>query len=236
MGRVVVVTGGAGAIGTAVRRAFAEAGDTAIGFDLGAGRDEAGEIVACDVADEESVAEAFAAVRARHGDPTVLVNNAGTTGAGTVLDEEPARWRRILEVNLTSAYLCCREAIPGMTRAGGGAIVNVASVNGRFGGSALSGPAYAASKGGLLTLARFIAREHATDGIRANAVAPGPHDTPMWHALDAERRERILGMLPGSDGPGRPDDLAQIVLFLCSPAASYVTGATLDVNGGQWMG
>lgn len=236
MGRVVVVTGGAGAIGTAVRRAFAAAGDTVLGLDLRAGTDDAGAVLACDVADEASVAGAFAEVRRLHGDATVLVNNAGTTGAGTVLDEEPAQWRRILEVNLTSAYLCCREAIGGMRRAGGGAIVNVASVNGRFGGSALSGPAYAASKGGLLTLTRFLAREHATDRIRANAVAPGPHDTPMWDALDAGLRERILGMLPGGDGPGRPDDLAQIVVFLCSPAAAYVTGATLDVNGGQWMG
>lgn len=236
MARVVVVTGGAGAIGTAVRRAFGAAGDLAIGLDLRAGTDEAGDVVACDVTDEASVAAAFAAIRAAHGDPTVLVNNAGTTGAGSVLDEEPAAWRRILEVNLTSAYLCCREAIPGMQRAGGGKILNVASVNGRFGGSALSGPAYAASKGGLLTLTRFLAREHARDGIQANAVAPGPHDTPMWDALDPQLRARILGMLPGGDGPGRPEDLAAAVVFLCSPATAYITGATLDVNGGQWMG
>jgi NAD(P)-dependent dehydrogenase (short-subunit alcohol dehydrogenase family) len=236
MARVVVVTGGAGAIGTAVRRAFAATGDSVVGLDLHAGRDGVGDVVACDVADEASVAEAFATIRATLGDPTVLVNNAGTTGAGSVLDEEPARWRRILEVNLTSAYLCCREAIPCMQRAGGGKILNVASVNGRFGGSALSGPAYAASKGGLLTLTRFLAREHARDGIQANAVAPGPHDTPMWDALDPALRTRILGMLPGGDGPGRPDDLAATVVFLCSPAARYITGATLDVNGGQWMG
>lgn len=236
MGRVVVVTGGSGAIGTAVRRAFAAEGDTVIGLDLRPGHDDGGDVLACDVADETSVGDAFAAVRAAHGDPTVLVNNAGTTGAGTVLDEEPAQWRRILEVNLTAAYLCCREAIPGMQRAGGGRILNVASVNARFGGSALSGPAYAASKGGLLTLTRFLAREHARDGIQANAVAPGPHDTPMWDALDPALRTRILGMLPGGDGPGRPDDLAATVVFLCSPAARYITGATLDVNGGQWMG
>jgi NAD(P)-dependent dehydrogenase (short-subunit alcohol dehydrogenase family) len=236
--RVVVVTGGAGAIGSAVRFAFADAGDCAVGLDVPtrAGTDDAGAIVACDVADEASVAAAFAEVRQRFGPVTVLVNCAGMTGAGTVLDEPPAQWRRILDVNLTAAYLCCREAIPDMRSVGGGKILNVASVNGRFGGSALSGPAYAASKGGLLTLTRFLAREHAKDGIQVNAVAPGPHDTPMWDALDPALRTRILGMLPGRDGPGDPDDLAAAVVFLCSPAARYITGATLDVNGGQWMG
>jgi NAD(P)-dependent dehydrogenase (short-subunit alcohol dehydrogenase family) len=112
----------------------------------------------------------------------------------------------------------------------------VASVNGRFGGSALSGPAYAVSKGGLLTLARFLAREHAADGIRVNAVAPGPHDTPMWQALDADRRARILAMLPGGGRPGDPSDLAATIVHLCAPESRFITGATIDVNGGQWMG
>ena len=145
-------------------------------------------------------------MRERIGEPLILVHAAGITGVGGIEDEAPATWRRILDVNLTSAYLCGREVVGGMRRAGWGRIVLVASVNGRFGGSALSGPAYAASKGGLLTLARFLAREHAADGITANAVAPGPHDTPMWTALDAERRHRILSMQPGGDrGPGRPE-------------------------------
>jgi NAD(P)-dependent dehydrogenase (short-subunit alcohol dehydrogenase family) len=234
--RVVVVTGGAGAIGTAIRRAFAAAGDRPVGLDVRPADDDAGATLACDVTDEASVAAAFTHVRATAGDVGVLVNCAGMTGAGTVLEEPPERWRRILEVNLTSAYLCAREAIPDMQAAGAGKILNVASVNGRFGGSALSGPAYAASKGGLLTLTRFLAREHAKDGIQVNAVAPGPHDTPMWDALDPALRTRILSMLPGGDGPGRPQDLAAAVVFLCSDAARYITGATLDVNGGQWMG
>ena len=235
-GRVVVVTGGAGAIGTAIRRSFAAAGDRPVGLDVRPGEDDAGLTLACDVADETSVSAAFAAIRATAGDAGVLVNCAGMTGAGSILEEPPDRWRRILEVNLTSAYLCAREVIPGMQAAGGGKILNVASVNGRFGGSALSGPAYAASKGGLLTLTRFLAREHAKDGIQVNAVAPGPHDTPMWDALDPALRTRILSMLPGGDGPGRPEDLATAVVFLCSEAARYITGATLDINGGQWMG
>jgi 3-oxoacyl-[acyl-carrier protein] reductase len=230
--RSVVVTGGAGAIGAAVIAQFGGLGDAVLGLDLRA----ADGIVACDVADEASVASAFAEVRARQGPVEVLVHAAGITGRGTVTEEDPATWRRILEVNLTSAYLCAREAIPDMRSLRTGRIVLVASVNGRFGGSALSGPAYAASKGGLITLGRFLAREHASDGITVNSVAPGPHDTPMWTALDADRRERILGMIPGGEGPGDPADLAATIVHLCSPAARYINGATIDVNGGQWMG
>ncbi|HMK10132.1 MAG TPA: SDR family NAD(P)-dependent oxidoreductase [Acidimicrobiales bacterium] len=230
--RNVVVTGGAGAIGAAVINRFRTLGDTVTGLDLHA---EDG-VIACDVSDETSVASAFATVREQHGPVEVLVHSAGITGRGTVTDEDPATWRRILEVNLTSAYLSCREAIPDMARLGRGRIVLIASVNGRFGGSALSGPAYATSKGGLITLARFLAREHAAHGITVNAVAPGPHDTPMWTALDPDRRERILAMIPGGRGPGDPDDLAATILHLCSAEAWYINGATIDVNGGQWMG
>jgi NAD(P)-dependent dehydrogenase (short-subunit alcohol dehydrogenase family) len=230
--RSVVVTGGAGAIGAAVLGRFRKLGDAALGLDQRAGDG----VVACDVADEAAVAAAFAEVRDRQGPIEVFVHSAGITGAGSVTEETPDTWRRILEVNLTSAYLCSREVIPDMRAVGRGRIVLVASVNGRFGGSALSGPAYAASKGGLLTLARFLAREHAADGITTNAVAPGPHDTPMWDALDADRRRGILGMIPGGRGPGSPDDLAATIVHLCSAEARYINGATIDVNGGQWMG
>ena len=233
---MVVVTGGLGAIGLAIRQAFAARGDRPVGVDLHDGRDVHGQTLAADVANEHAVAAVFDRIRVQFGHPVVLVNCAGMTGRGSVLDETPDQWRRILDVNLTSAYLCAREVIPGMRAAGGGKILNVASVNGRFGGSALSGPAYAASKGGLLTLTRFLAREHAKDRIQVNAVAPGPHDTPMWEALEPAMRQRILGMLPGGNGPGAPADLAEAVIFLCSTAANYITGATLDINGGQWMG
>jgi NAD(P)-dependent dehydrogenase (short-subunit alcohol dehydrogenase family) len=227
------VTGGAGAIGRAVTRRLEDDGHPVLGLDLTAGPG----VVACDVADEDSVAAAFAEVRSRIGAPLVLVHAAGITGRGGIGEEEPSEWRRILDVNLTSAYLCAREVVGAMRAAGWGRIVLVASVNGRFGGSALSGPAYAASKGGLITLARFLAREHAADGITANAVAPGPHDTPMWQALDEGLRHRILSMQPGGDrGPGEPDDLAATIVHLCRDEARYLTGATIDVNGGQWMG
>ena len=266
MSRVVVVTGAAGAIGSAVCERFAAAGDTVVGLDLppddgvrarrvsrasspsadqapanadpARGRGRTGAAVSlwdCDVADEASAHAAFDRIRRRHGHPVVLVNNAGVTGKGGVEDEEPREWRRIIDVNLTGAYLCIRQVVAGMRDSGGGRIVNVASVNARFGGSALSGPAYAASKGGLLTLTRFLAREHAADNIGVNAVAPGPHDTPMWRALDERLRQRILASVPGP-APGDAADLAAVIEFLCGPEAGYITGATIDVNGGQWMG
>ncbi len=236
MNRLVVVTGTSGAIGSAIRARFEADGDRVIGIDRDrpAGGDGSHHL-ACDVSNDDQVAAAFASIRNTDGDPMVLVNNAGITGEGGIEQEDPATWRRILDVNLTGAYLCAREVVGGMRAAGGGKIVNIASVNARFGGSPLSGPAYAASKGGLLTLTRFLARDHAVDNIQVNAVAPGPHDTPMWAALDEERREQILASLPGP-GPGRATDLAAIVWFLCNPETSYLTGATVDVNGGQWMG
>ena len=234
--RLAVVTGAAGAIGSAVCARLRASGDTVVGLDTAATPERTGtEILACDVADTESVADAFDTIRDQHGDPVVLVNNAGVTGAGGVEDETPEDWRRILDVNLTGAYLCTRQVVAGMRAAGGGRIVNIASVNARFGGSPLSGPAYAASKGGLVTLSRFLALHHAADDITVNAVAPGPHDTPMWHGLDPAWRERILATVPG-EAPGDPGDLAAMVEFLCGPHAGYITGATIDVNGGQWMG
>jgi NAD(P)-dependent dehydrogenase (short-subunit alcohol dehydrogenase family) len=236
-GRVVVVTGAAGAIGGAVCARLQAAGDVVFGLDVRAAPTLAdGRSIVADVTDDDAVAGALARIERDAGPVRVLVHAAGITGAGTVTDEDPATWRRILEVNLTSAYLLTRAAIPQMRAAGGGAIVLVASVNARFGGSALSGPAYAASKGGLVTLARFLAREHALDGITVNSVAPGPHATPMWDALDAARRERILSTIPGGKGPGDPADLAATIAHLCSPAARYINGSTVDVNGGQWMG
>ncbi|HWC69113.1 MAG TPA: SDR family NAD(P)-dependent oxidoreductase [Acidimicrobiales bacterium] len=230
--RVAIVTGASGAIGAAVAERLRENGDHVVGLDARPGEG----VLCCDVTREDEVDTAFRQVATEAGPVRVLVHAAGVTGSGSVEEEPPDEWRRILEVNLTSAYLVTRAAIPQMRAAGGGAIVLVASVNARFGGSALSGPAYAASKGGLVTLARFLAREHAADGITVNAVAPGPHATPMWEALDAQRRERILAMIPGGRGPGDPRDLAATIVHLCAPESGYITGATIDVNGGQWMG
>ncbi|MBI03847.1 MAG: hypothetical protein CL468_07420 [Acidimicrobiaceae bacterium] len=230
--RIAVVSGAAGAIGSAVCDRLTSNGDLVVGLDLIAGTG----ITTCDVSDENQVESAFSDITQTHGTPEVLVNAAGITGVGGIEEEDPATWSHILDVNLTSAYLCTRQVVGGMRNIGGGKIVNVSSVNGRFGGSALSGPAYAASKGGLITLTRFLAREHAKDNIQVNCVAPGPHDTPMWRALDEGRRTAILATVPSAEAPGDPDQLAGLIQFLCEPDAAYITGATIDINGGQWMG
>ena len=230
--RIAVVSGAAGAIGSAVSDRLSSNGDLVVGLDLIAGDG----ITVCDVSDENEVEGTFSDITRAHGTPTVLINAAGITGAGGIDEEDPATWRRILEVNLTSAYLCTRQVVGGMRNIGGGKIVNISSVNGRFGGSALSGPAYATSKGGLITLTRFLALEHAKDNIQVNCVAPGPHDTPMWRALDEGRRTAILATVPSAEAPGDPDHLAGLIQFLCGPDATYITGATIDINGGQWMG
>lgn len=230
--RITVVSGAAGSIGSAVCTRLASTGDLVVGLDLIGGDD----VIVCDVSNESEVEAVFSDISRLHGTPTVLVNAVGITGSGGIEDEDPATWKRILEVNLTSAYLCARQVVRGMRDAGGGKIVNVSSVNGRFGGSALSGPAYAVSKGGLITLTRFLALEHAKDNIQVNCVAPGPHDTPMWQNLDEERRTVILETVPSNEAPGNPHNLAGLIQFLCGPDASYITGATIDINGGQWMG
>ncbi len=203
MSRVAVVTGAAGAIGTAVCKHLSAGGDTVVGIDTTAGDEHAAaEILSCDITDEASVAAVFDTVRRRHGDPAVLVNNAGVTGAGGVEEESPDQWRRIIDVNLTGAYLCTRQVVAGMRAAGGGRIVNIASVNARFGGSALSGPAYAASKGGLVTLSRFLALHHATDNIPGER---GRTRTPRHPDVECARRGSARAH-PGHTSPAtRPE-------------------------------
>jgi len=239
MSRVAVVTGAAGAIGSAVCRRLSESGDAVVGLDAADGAvADAVEAIACDISDAGSVAAAFDAIRDRHGHPAVLVNSAGITGAGGVEDESPEDWRRILDVNLTGAYLCIRQAVAGMRAAGGGRIVNVASVNGRFGGSPLSGPAYAASKGGILSLTRNLALDFAADNIRVLAICPGGVDTPLQQeAFEAsggdvaELRAKLGAAHPLGRTAG-PEEIANVLVFLVSDRASFMTGEYVCVDGG----
>ena len=185
MTRVVVITGSSGAIGSALRERFSAHGDLVVGLDAAGGEDA----IRCDVADEEAVASAFATIRAEHGPPTVLVNNAGMTGAGGVEDEDPATWRRILDVNLTGAYLCAREVVAGMGAAGGGKIVNIASVAAIGGAPDLV--AYSASKAGVVNLTRAMAKGYGPSGIRVNCVLPGTIPTDMHRARSEEHTSEL---------------------------------------------
>jgi 2-hydroxycyclohexanecarboxyl-CoA dehydrogenase len=239
-GRRALVTGGASGIGAAIsHRLAAEAAEVVIA-DLNAdgaqqvASEIGAEAAALDVADPSAAASVVAA----HGPFEVLVNNAGIDDFGFFTDLTPERWRRLLAVNLEGVFACTHAVLPGMQEAGYGRIVSIASEAGRVGskGSAV----YSAAKGGVIAFTKAIARENARFGITANAVAPGPIDTPLLNAAKAlgELGERIIETMRQATQMrrlGTPEEVAAAVAFLASDEASYVTGETLGVSGGLGM-
>jgi len=239
-GRKALVTGGASGIGAAIaRRLAAEGAAVMIGdLNLEGAREVAADIDAeatpLDVTDFESVAGAVDS----HGPFQVLVNNAGTDDFAFFTEMTPERWRRLLAVNLEGVFACTRAALPAMQEAGYGRIVNIASEAGRVGskGSAV----YSAAKGGVIAFTKTIARENARFGITANAVAPGPIDTPLLNAARSlgDLGERIIETMKAGTQMrrlGKPEEVGAAVAFLASDDASYVTGETLGVSGGLGM-
>ena len=237
---IAVVTGGGRGIGAAVCAALAAAGAHVLVVDRDA--EPAGKVAAgvggqalvLDVADAPAVAAALRGVEAE-----ILVNNAGYDEFGWFTDVTPAAWRRLLAVNLEGVFACTQAVLPGMQRARYGRIVNVASEAGRIGSK--GNAVYAAAKGGVLAFTKSIARENARYGITANAVCPGPIETPLLDAVRAlgERGAAMeAAMIAGTQlgRLGTPAEAAAAVAFLCSPAASYVTGEVLGVSGGMGLG
>ena len=240
-GRIALVTGAASGIGLASAVRLAQEGATVVASDIRAGEDIAGHIgngatfTICDVSDEKSVRAAIAAVVERHGGLDILVNAAGVPHAKTVLDTSDGDWDRVLAVNLKGVFLMCRAAIPVMRGRAGASIVNIASELGTVGQAACA--AYCASKGGVIQLTRAMAIDHAADGIRINAVCPGPVDTPLLEAFmqagadpAAARNEQRNATLLGRFG--EPREIAATVAFVASCEASYMTGASVLVDGG----
>ena len=240
-GRVAVVTGGAGGIGlAAARRMRAEGATVVIGdIDSDAGAAVAAELdgtfVAVDVSDEASVNALFDTAAARHGSVDIAFNNAGISPPDDDLIEltELSAWKRVQEVNLTSVYLCCRAALRHMVPAERGSIINTASFVAVM-GSATSQISYTASKGGVLAMSRELGVQFARQGIRVNALCPGPVNTPLLQELfakDPERAVRRLVHIP----VGRfaeAGEIAAAVAFLASDDASFITASTFLVDGG----
>ncbi|MGV9802962.1 SDR family NAD(P)-dependent oxidoreductase [Mycobacterium sp. NPDC003449] len=218
-----LVVGGRGAIGAAVVERLRGAGDTVHSLDREDG---------VDASDPAGIRDFVAALP---GPPRRVVHVAGSVGTGGVLETGPDEWHRIMADNLTSAYLICRAVLPAMLDNGGGAIVLTSSVNGRHGGNALSGPAYAAAKAGVIGLGRNIAKEFGSRGVRTNIVAPGPVASGMTERLAPDALTDLVSTVPAGR-VGRPEEIAAAVAYLLDDEAGFVNGAVLDINGGMWVG
>lgn len=240
-GRVAVVTGGCSGIGLASARRLAEEGAKVVIGDLD---DAAGEAVAAeldglyrhaDVTDPDQVDALFAAAHDTYGSVDIAFNNAGISPPDddSILDTGLDAWRRVQEVNLTSVYLCCKAALPYMLEQHRGSIINTASFVAIM-GAATSQISYSASKGGVLSMSRELGVQFAREGVRVNALCPGPVNTPLLQELfatDPERAARRLVHVP----MGRfaePTEIANAVLFLASDESSFMTASTFLVDGG----
>lgn len=242
-GKVAVVTGAGRGIGLAVARALHEAGAAIVLNDLDGDRAAAAAatlgdrvtVAAADVSTAAGAASLVEAAERDHGGVDILVNNAGMDRGAAIADIDEAEWDLFMQVNLKSVYLCSKAALPSMTARGGGRIVSLASIVARQ-GAMNGGIHYATTKAGILGFTRTLARQAAAAGITVNAVAPGIIDTDLIREnMTDEVRDRLVGSIP-LGRIGEPADVARAIRFLVSAEAAYITGVTLDVNGGFWIG
>jgi NAD(P)-dependent dehydrogenase (short-subunit alcohol dehydrogenase family) len=233
-GKVCVITGTASGIGRETATLFREEGAKVVGVDL----DESPDVdlsIQADVADEAQVRDLYAQAREQFGRIDVLFNNAGIAPDDdvSVLDTSLEAWQRVQDVNLKSVFLCCKHGIPHLLEGGGGSVINTASFVAVL-GSATSQISYTASKGGVLAMSRELGVQFARQGVRVNALCPGPIDTPLLqdlYAKDQEAAQRRLVHIPIGRF-GKPREIANGVLFLASDESSFVTATTFLVDGG----
>jgi NAD(P)-dependent dehydrogenase (short-subunit alcohol dehydrogenase family) len=239
--RVVVVTGAGSGLGLASARRMAAEGARIVAVDIDepagttAAKETGGEFVAADVSSEDQVRDLFDGVAERYGRIDVAFNNAGVSPPedDSILTTAAGTWHRVQQVNLTSVYLCCKYVLPHMLTAHRGSIINTASFVAVM-GSATSQISYTAAKGGVLALSRELGVQFAADGIRVNALCPGPISTPMLQELfakDPERAARRLVHVPMGRF-GEPEEIAAVVAFLASDDSSFITASQLLVDGG----
>jgi 3-oxoacyl-[acyl-carrier protein] reductase len=229
----VLVTGGNRGIGLAIAREFAAQGHKVAVTHRGSGAPDGLFGVTCDVTDSAQIDAAFAEVEDAHGPVEVLVANAGITDDTLLMRMSEEQFTRVVDANLTGSYRVARRAARGMLKARWGRMIFISSVVGMLGSPGQVN--YAASKAGLIGLARSIARELGSRNITANVVAPGFVSTDMANSVSDERRTQILAQVPAGRY-GEVDEIAAAVTFLASDAAGYISGAVLPVDGGLGMG
>lgn len=241
-GKIALVTGASRGIGKAIATQLASQGAIVIGTATSESGADAitsylaefgGKGLALNVTEKDSVDAAIKAINEAHGGIDILVNNAGITRDNLLMRMKDSEWQDIIDTNLTSIFTLCKAVLRGMMKKRFGRIVNIGSVVGSAGNAGQAN--YAAAKAGVIGFSKSMAREVASRGITINVVAPGFIDTDMTKALSDDQKEAIFKDIP-ANRLGEPDEIAATVAFLVSDGAAYITGETIHVNGGMYMG
>lgn len=242
-GKVALITGAGRGIGKEIALALGREGFTIIGGDINQEMVEQidsyikehgfnGQGVIMDVTDQDSIDAALATIKQAYEAPAILVNNAGITRDNLMLRMKVEEWDAVINTNLSSVFRLSKTCVRDMIKMRWGRIINIVSVVGIMGNAGQAN--YAAAKGGTIALAKSLAQEVASRGVTVNNVAPGFVDTQMTQQLSADQRENLLKLVP-MQRMGQPEDIANAVVFLASANADYITGETINVNGGMFM-
>jgi 3-oxoacyl-[acyl-carrier protein] reductase len=241
--RIVLITGAGRGIGKSVFIKFIEAGATVIGFDYNEqlvsemnsylrNINKKGCGLLMDITNQEDIDKSLNFVKQEYGSPEILVNNAGVTKDNLVIRMTDEEWIKVIDTNLTSIFRLSRACLRGMLKSRFGRIINVTSIVGHIGNAGQAN--YAASKSGLVAFSKTLAHEVASRGITVNCISPGFIETNMTNKLSVEQREKLCSKIP-MQRIGIPDEIANIVIFLASNEASYITGSVIHANGGMFM-